>query len=158
MIPGISRVAHEKLGNSDFGPDNHRRGDPRLSHPELGETSGEDVSEGCFTKHEGRAAPSRLCVDTHACARASRECDRRTSPLTGEITHAASAAFSRTALRPEDSYRRSFRFAFRCLSIGRLSVSPYASRIGYLAHTPRATERRRLPLCSPINYGAGPVA
>lgn len=47
----------------------------------------------------------------------------------------------RSALRPEDSCRRSFRSAFRCLSIGCLSVSLYASR-GPFAHTPR--ERRRL--------------
>lgn len=61
---------------ANFSRQQRGQGEPRPFHPRrFGETSDED-SAVCFfffTRHEGRAAPSRLCVGTHACARASRE-------------------------------------------------------------------------------------
>jgi len=97
---------------------------------------------GGFIKHEGRAAPPRLCVDTHACARTSRKSDRRTSSLCRperSRTHAFSAG--------PRSGRRTRAAALSAPLFGRYRSAVSLSLRTVLSHTPLAVERSR---CSPI--------
>lgn len=102
---------------------------------------------GGFMKHEGRAAPPRLCVNTHACARTSRKSDRRTSslcrPERSRTQHSLQDRAPAGGLVPPLFPLRFSVVIDRpslCLSV---HLSPYA----VLSHTPLAVERSR---CSPI--------
>jgi len=96
-----------------------------------------------FTKHEDPAWPSRLCVDTHACARTSRESDGRKSVWWPGRDYARRSQHRVLSSRKGSrSGRRTRAAALSAPLFGayRSALSPSLLSLAALSHTPLARD------------------